>query len=78
MKWIKTLNIKIKIFFLKLEFSDISDDLAAHYFNLAMRNESKGNKKELEDNLLQYRKRKFQERRIIVENITELRRSIEE
>jgi hypothetical protein len=75
MKWIKTLNIKIKIFFLKLEFSDISDDLAAHYFNLAMR---KGNKKELEDNLLQYRKRKFQDRRIIVEKITELRRSIEE
>lgn len=41
MKWIKTLNLKIKIFFLKLEFSDINDELASHYLNLVMRNESK-------------------------------------
>lgn len=72
MKLIKRIIIKLRIFFLKLEFSDISDELAAHYFNLAMRNESKGNKEEVEDNLLEYRLRKWKKRREIAIKISEL------
>lgn len=77
MKWIKTLNLKIKIFFLKLEFSDINDELASHYLNLAMRNESKGNKKEIEDNLLQYRKRRYYQKREIAIKISEFQKKID-
>lgn len=69
--------ILLKIWDLKREFSDINDEMTAHYFLLIMRSERyhKG-KLDIESEMKQYRRNKWKKKKEVAQRINNLRNQI--